>query len=192
MKQGDHVGRVFVAVPLCHEVREGLVLFLNRALKGKPLPGRSPKPENWHLTLRFLGEINKSQYDCVLSTLKKESLGECFDLVFGGLGAFPRPSKAAVLWVGVNLGSQQLCRITESLERALNSAGMPPADKPFSPHLTLSRIRPPQRLDDLIQMAGVFGMQMNVREVILYRSQLTSSGAHYEPLERFLLQAFPC
>jgi len=110
MERDEIVGRLFLAVPLDEQVREGLVDFLRQATRGKPLPGRTPKPQNWHLTLRFLGDVAKTQYQWLLTAIKDKSLGEPFELVFGGLGAFPRPSKGSVLWVGVNHASAGLKR----------------------------------------------------------------------------------
>jgi 2'-5' RNA ligase len=189
MALSDQAGRLFFAVPLSEEVREAMVVFLNRALKGKPIPGRPVKAHNWHLTLRFLGDVDRSQYELLLSILRDQDWGNCFDIVFGGLGAFPRPSKAAVLWIGVDQGQEGLFRAAASAEKAAENAGLPPADKPFSPHLTLSRIRPPQSLASLVEIAGLFAMKMAVREVVLFRSHLSPSGPRYEPLDRFALRS---
>lgn len=191
MEAKSHAGRLFVAVPLSEEVREGMVVFLHKALKGRPVPGRAPKAHNWHLTLRFLGDIDNAQYERLLSALKSESFDEPFEVVFGGLGAFPRPSNASVLWVGVDQGHHALCRLAASVDNAVRRAGLPSDDKSFRPHLTMSRIRPPQRLDALIGSAGVSSLRLEVRNVVLFRSHLGPSGARYEPLEQFLLPQTP-
>jgi 2'-5' RNA ligase len=187
MEANTQVGRLFFAVPLSEEVRDGMVVFLQRALKGKPLPGRAPKAHNWHLTLRFLGNVDKAQYERLLSAIKNEWFGEPFELVFGVLGAFPRPSKASVLWLGVDQGRDELCRLAASVDNAVRRAGLPPDDKSFTPHLTLSRLRPPQRIDAIIATAGVSSLRLEVGKVVLFRSHLDASGARYEPLAQFLL-----
>jgi 2'-5' RNA ligase len=187
MASSELVGRLFLAVELEQHVREGLVAFISRALKGKPLPGRAPKPDNWHLTLHFLGDTNRTQYECLVAELKNEPLGAPFETVFGGLGAFPRTSKASVLWVGVVQGSDAFMRLANGVEKAIARAGMPPADKPFSPHLTLSRIRPPLSVDSIVQTAGAANLRMRVEHITLFRSHLGASGPRYEPLEKFAL-----
>jgi 2'-5' RNA ligase len=191
MEAKSRAGRLFIAVPLSQEVREAMVLFLNRALKGEPVPGRAPKAHNWHLTLRFLGDIDNTQCERLISELKNESFKEPFEIVFGGLGAFPRLSKASVLWVGVDRGHDELCCLAASVDNAVRRAGLPLDDKSFSPHLTISRIRPPQRLDALIGSAGISSLRLEVRKVVLFRSHLDPSGARYEPLEQFFLPQTP-
>jgi RNA 2',3'-cyclic 3'-phosphodiesterase len=170
-------------------VRQGLTVFLRKALQGMQPEGRAPKPDNWHLTLRFLGEVDQAAYHCLLEELGKINLGAPFEIGFAGLGAFPRPSKATVLWVGVDRGHQPLCALAAAVQSATAAAGFAPEPRAFSPHLTISRMRSPVNVDPIVQKAGVFGMQMAVTQVVLYRSHLRPTGAQYQPLQRFDLLA---
>jgi RNA 2',3'-cyclic 3'-phosphodiesterase len=187
MADHERVGRLFLAVDLSDRAREALVAFVERALAGKPIPGRAPKPQHWHLTLRFLGEVDKIQYGSLVEALQKEPLGSGFEIRFGHLGAFPKPSQAAVFWIGVDQGHQPLCDLARSVERAVLRAGFEPADKPFAPHLTISRIRPPQKLEKLILGAGKADIPLRIEQVTLFRSHLGGSGTWYETMESFAL-----
>ncbi len=177
--------RLFLAVALNDEVRHGLAAFLGeRAIR---LPGRPTPPNNWHLTLRFLGSTDALQRDRVLEFLDEHLIVQPFTLGFTGVGAFPKPSRATVLWLGVGRGSGDLMTMANVCEHAAISAGFEAEDRPFHPHLTLSRIRPPVSVDGLIEQVGTFPLKMDVDRVTLYRSHLGRDGASYEVIDEVLL-----
>jgi 2'-5' RNA ligase len=177
--------RLFLAVALNDEVRHGLAAFLGeRVIR---LPGRPTPPDNWHLTLRFLGSTDALQRDRVLEFLDEHLIVEPFTLGFTRPGAFPKPSRATVLWLGVGRGSDDLKAAADVCEQAAVSVGFDPEDRPFHPHLTLSRIRPPVSVEGLIEQVDTFPLKMNVDRVTLYRSHLGREGASYETLDEVLL-----
>ncbi|CAN5354201.1 RNA 2',3'-cyclic phosphodiesterase [soil metagenome] len=151
------------------------------------LPGKRVPAENWHLTLRFLGDTPPALRDGLVAELESTTLGEPFAVRFGGLGAFPHPRRARVLWLGVAAGAAGLRALAAATEEAAQRAGFPAADKPFSPHLTLSRIRPPRSVAALLEGAGPLDVGMEVDEVVLYRSHLGKGPARYEAVARFAL-----
>src|SRR5690606_558822 len=108
------------------------------------LPGRVVPPENWHLTLRFLGATPASAAARVVEELEAAPLGAPFEIRLGALGAFPRPARATVLWMGLRAGEGPLGDLAAAVEVAVRRAGIAPEDRPFSPHLTLARLRSPQ------------------------------------------------
>jgi 2'-5' RNA ligase len=175
--------RLFVAVPLTDEARH----HMSHLLDGGAIPGRLNHPDKWHITLRFLGEVDEVGKDRVSACLDGADLGVSFRVRWGGLGAFPRPSKANVLWVGVEQGFEHLEGLHETVEDALESAGFPPEDRPFRPHLTLSRIRPQQDVTALVERTESLGIAMPVDRIVLYRSHLGGGAARYEELESFPL-----
>lgn len=180
------VGRLFLGVPLADEVREALREHLRGAFPGG-IPGRAVVPANWHLTLRFLGDTDEGQLRRLTGALGGVELGPRFAMVLGGLGAFPKPRRAAVLWVGVDEGAEPLKRIAAMAEEAARAAGFPAERKPFSPHLTLSRLQPPRDLEPLIAAAPAFGGRMEVGEIVLFRSHLGGGPPRYERLRTFPL-----
>jgi len=177
--------RLFLAVALTDEVRHGLAAFLGeRVIR---LPGRPSPPDNWHLTLRVLGPTDALQCDRVLEFLDEHLIVEPFTLGFTGLGAFPKPSRATVLWLGVGRGSDELAATAEICEEAAVSVGFEPEDRPFHPHLTLSRIRPSVSVEGIIKQVGRFPLKMEVDRVTVYRSHLSREGASYEAIDEVLL-----
>jgi 2'-5' RNA ligase len=175
----ERVGRVFVAVPLPDEVR----MALDDRLAGFEIPGSVAPPENWHITLRFLGSIDVVTYERFLGALDSSDLGPSFRVGLGELGAFPRPRNATVVWLGVNKGVEQLEALARVGEVAAQSAGLEAEERPFRSHLTLSRVRPPRDVTRLIDSAPSMDLEWRCSSILVYRSHLGRGAARYEPLE---------
>jgi 2'-5' RNA ligase len=180
------VGRLFLGVPLPDDVREALREHLGRALPGG-VPGRAVVPANWHLTLRFLGDTDADRHRALVRALEAAEVGPRFAMVLGGLGAFPHPRRAGVLWVGVDEGADALKRLAAVAEDAARQAGFPAERKPFSPHLTLSRLQPPRDLEAMVAAAPAFARRMEVDAVVLFRSHLGAGPPRYERMASFAL-----
>jgi len=179
-------GRLFVGIPFPAELRDGLQAHL-RAAFGERLPGRAVVPANWHLTLRFLGDTSASRFRSLASELRRVDGGPRFDLSLAALGAFPRLARASVLWIGVGDGDAELRALVAKVEPAAVRAGFAPEPRPYSPHLTLSRLLPPADLHRAIQSAPPFGVRMTVSGFTLFRSHLGAGPPRYERVEEFPL-----
>lgn len=151
------------------------------------LPGKVAPPENWHITFRFLGSIGEVAYERVLAELDSVDLGRSFRIGLGELGAFPQPRKATVIWMGLSKGTERLHELAEISEEAAQAAGLAPNERPFRPHLTLSRVRPAQDVSRLVEEAPAMDIEWRCESVVIYRSHLGRGGASYEPLETLLL-----
>lgn len=156
-------------------------------LRHLDLPGRVAPPENWHLTLRFLGLVATTAYERFVSSLDRADLGAPFRVGLHGLGAFPRPGRATVVWVAVGKGEDRLEELARIGEEAAQAAGIDPEERPFRAHLTLSRVRPPVDVSALVEAVPELGLEWTCDEVVVYRSHLGRGGARYEPLETFAL-----
>ncbi|HLF59990.1 MAG TPA: RNA 2',3'-cyclic phosphodiesterase [Acidimicrobiia bacterium] len=178
------LGRVFTGVPLPPEVR----LALDHTLRQHELPGTVAPPENWHLTLRFLGTVDEVTYQRFVAGLDDSDLGKRFRVTLGGLGGFPNPKRATVLWVGLAQGLERLGELASIVDEAAQAVGLPPEERPFRPHLTLSRIRPQVDVSELIEAFGDTGIGWRCETMVVYRSHLGRGGARYEPLEIFSLR----
>lgn len=183
----EPVGRLFIGVPLTMEVRAALASHLGEALGDRPLPGRPVPPENWHLTLRFLGGTEMVQYEKLLRALEETQWGAAFGLRLSSLGAFPRPARATVLWLGIDRGKEELVALAGQVAEAVERAGFPAEERPFSAHLTLSRIRPHQDVRSVIDKVPPVGLRLNVERLVVFRSHLGGGPARYEELETFVL-----
>jgi 2'-5' RNA ligase len=168
------------------DARAALAALLDEAAP-RGLPGRPVPPANWHLTLRFLGDVAEVRCERLLAALDAADLGEPFTVRWGGLGAFPRAARATVLWVGADRGSGEMVEVAGAVETAARDAGFPAEERPFRTHLTLSRIRPHQDVTPLVEGVEPFGVSMPVDRVVVYRSHLGRGPARYEEFEEFPL-----
>ncbi len=183
----ESVGRIFLAVDLTSEARQALSRRVMEMAGGNMLPGRVTPPRNWHMTLWFLGDIARARFEMMLHFLAEASLGDAFRCRFGGLGSFPRARRASVLWVGVSRGAESLAALATEAGEAVERSGIPVSERPFSPHLTLSRLRPPQDVRALWADAPSAEVEMMVEEVTVFRSHLGGGHPRYEALERIPL-----
>ena len=181
------IGRLFVAVTPPAETRDLLAAVLADVFGKEGPPGKVAPPDNWHLTLRFLGPTDEVTYERLLAELDAADLGGTFGMELGELGAFPNARHATVLWVGVTAGAGHLGDLAAVVEASVQGVGFEQEGRPYRPHLTLSRIRPDQDVRGLVD-DGVFdAIPFPVDELVVYRSHLGAGPATYEALERFPL-----
>lgn len=175
------IGRVFGALVPPAEIKAAMV----ERLAGWHLPGRPVSVGNWHLTLRFVGSVDVVRYELWLAGLDQSDLGPPLRLRLGGIGTFPRPARAAVVWSAVE--GEGLGELAAVVEQATVGAGIAPEERPFQPHLTLARARPPVDARPLLATAAPLNLAWRATEVVVLRSLLGRGEARYEPLERFPL-----
>jgi RNA 2',3'-cyclic 3'-phosphodiesterase len=150
------------------------------------------EPENLHWTLQFLGDLKDEEIAEVCRRVQKVvTKVEPFSLTAASVGAFPKPDKPRVLWLGAGEGSQQFCDLEAAIEENLSSMGFRGENRQFVPHLTLGRVGPgPGNADlgpALEDLANFAGGQMFVDEVTVYASEPQRSGPKYVPLAHLKL-----
>jgi 2'-5' RNA ligase len=177
----EQLRRLFLGVPLGDEVGA----MLAQHLQEHHLPGRAVPPGNWHLTVRFLGMVDQTVMERLIAELDQSDLGGSFQVALGGIGAFPRPAKASVIWLALAKGSERLSELNEIAEEASQAVGLAPEDRPFAPHLTLSRLRPEMDVRADLAAYRPVPFRWNAGELVLYESHMGRGGAVYEPLEKF-------
>jgi 2'-5' RNA ligase len=175
------VERLFIAVPLTEPARNEIVSAL------PALPGRLVAPQNWHFTLRFLGDTEQGMRDALAGALRGARLGTRFRIRFSGLGAFPRPKRARIIWLGVDEGARQLISLADIVESTVRRAGFPAELRPFKPHLTLSRIEPSRSVVDVLAAQQPRRVEMPVTDVVVVRSELGGGPARHEVVQRYTL-----
>ena len=150
------------------------------------------EPENFHLTLKFLGDTPQDRLEPICDALcaATKNTGK-FDVTFGGAGAFPGPRRPKVLWIGVNQGGHQMIRMAESVDQALETLGFTREKRPFSPHLTIGRYKDRRgggNLTEPLQAMAEFTTDIFTCDKIhLIKSVLTPKGPIYTTLESFTL-----
>jgi len=177
----------FLAVDLTDTERHDLASALDRASPGRPLPGRRQAPEAWHITLRFLGALDPSALDVVVHEADEAIDAPTGRVVSSGLGAFPRPGKASVLYAAIVDREGLLGHLAAQCEAASVDAGLEPEGRPFVPHVTLSRMRPTVDARALLASFGEFSVPIAVSEVVLMQSTVTRGNMRYRTVERFPL-----
>ena len=165
--------RLFIAIDLPAALKESLA-GLTRELPAARWVGRG----EIHLTLRFIGEVEEERGAAIKSALA--SLGfASFPLTMQGVGHFPPAGRPRVLWVGLER-CDPLMQLQREIELALLDAGIPPDQRPFSPHLTLARLKDTP-WDAVAKFearhAGLCLPPFPVGEFILYSSILSRQGA---------------
>ena len=186
--------RLFVALEIPAAVRDNLAAQINE-LRDLPAPlaeGRLRwvRPENLHVTLKFIGEVEAAKLDGIRSALTAIGLNAPVDLDFRGLGFFPDEKYPRVLWVGLR-ASGNLPVLASDIDRALEGQGIARDERAFTPHLTLARFEP-RGFDEKLRIAiqqnsgREFGA-FEAREFHLIESKLKPSGAEYTSLAAFPL-----
>ncbi len=184
--------RFFIGVvPEGLEKNEPLKVLLGkmkRTLKEREREARWAAPDLWHVTLLFLGALAEEDLARAVSALNTwcPSLSQV-SLEMAGVGAFPEPHEARVLWLGVHR-SQEMLAFRHELVEHISAAGVvaPEADtRDFVPHLTLARLRNLQSVDDLVRLGGRKDVgSYPVREVVLFESVVQGNIKKYLPIAR--------
>jgi len=180
--------RSFIAIEVPDEVREELLEIIS-ALKRRGDDVKWVRAEGIHLTLKFLGNIDKNMIPSVRQAMENASEGTGpFEMEAKGLGAFPSPNRARVVWAGLEEPAGTLAEFAERVEKEMQKLGFDAEKRAFHPHLTLGRVRkggrPGRELAELIdrnreKSFGTFA----TGEVVLFRSDLKPTGAVYTKLE---------
>ena len=181
--------RLFLALEMPPDLRDEIARVASRLRN--VLPGwRWIRPENVHLTLRFLGETAAAALERLEPDWCRTARGaEPIRFRVSGCGVFPGPRRPRVLWAGVHdeTPGAALERLADGLEQVARSHGYPPEPRRFRPHLTLARAgrgRTPAAPEPAA--VGELG-EVLAREVVLFRSELHPTGARYEAIARYPL-----
>jgi 2'-5' RNA ligase len=182
--------RAFVAVEIPPEIRQ--------AIENKTAPVRAAlnasiirwvPSANLHLTLKFLGDISPANVEMLSQILSMEvSQHQAFEIAFEGLGAFPNSRRARVIWIGIQAPAG-----LEALHRGIDSAsvtlGYPAEKRPFSPHLTIGRVKQNINSTGMKKIGAMLGEthigslgSTHVTAVHLFKSDLKPTGAVYTRL----------
>jgi len=178
--------RAFIAIELPGAVRKALGELIQR-LRADGLPLRWVRPDNIHLTLKFLGDIPPGQAAAVGDAVAAAVAGMApFQLRAAGVGVFPSLARARVIWVGAAGGVESLNTLHQQIDGALKQLGFAGDERPFKGHLTLGRAKgrlDPERLKRSLKAAGAFDAgAFPVIRLTLFKSDLKPFGAVYTPL----------
>lgn len=179
--------RLFVAVDLSQQANLAVVRAIEpwraRLPKGRWVP-----PENWHVTLKFLGRTWPRLQTMVEDACREVSAQAApFEVGLDGLGVFPGPSRARVLWAGLEDPAGGMAGLAATIDERLAS-DFPPEKRGFTAHLTVARFNPPVPMREHAEELAatrVDASPSRIDHLVLYRSHLSPRGARYEPLATF-------
>jgi len=185
--------RTFIAIDVPPAVLDTIIRIQSR-FRSLGLHASWVKPGNIHLTLKFLGETDPDRIPGIQNKLT-ETLSPFapFQLSLGSAGVFPDTKNPRVLWVGLNDDKGALKTLQTAIEKALEDVGFPSEQRPFSPHLTLARIKSPKGKRELknelnaMNQEGIDPHPFDAGAIHLYESQLTPKGSIYTVLANFKL-----
>ncbi len=179
--------RSFIAIELPTEVKQALASLQAKLKAGDSRQIKWVEPENMHLTLHFLGNIDPLTVDEIISAINQAAIGtHPFKIQVGGVGAFPNIQRVRVIWVGLAGDIEKLAGLQKSIGQNLEPLGFIPEKRPFTPHLTIGRVREFAKPAETAAIGQTIAktpfatkLEVTVSTVNLMKSQLTRQGPIY-------------
>ncbi len=177
--------RCFIAVRIPQQVKKALSEAID-ALKKSGADVKWVPEENIHITLKFLGSTDES----VVDEIRESLLGRAasyppFSVRIAGTGYFPAGRRPRVIWVGIE-DSGPLLALQKDVEKAVAVFGFAEEDRPFSPHLTIGRVRSDKRMTEMLKRLDAFKEtdfgEIEVGAISVMKSDLRPAGAEYSSL----------
>ena len=180
--------RLFTGLDLPQETKERLDAVVSH-LRHSAHVSWSPV-YNLHITTKFIGEWPKDRLQELTAKLATVNVSGPVHIEIRGLGWFPNPHSPRIFWAAVH-GGPQLAELAEATEQACASLGIPKESRPFSPHLTLARIKQIVPLNalrrEIAELKSVDFGAFSARSFYLYLSEPGPSGSIYTPLHEVAL-----
>jgi 2'-5' RNA ligase len=184
--------RAFIAIDL----PEGVKSFLSEAQEALKLYGFGVKwvrPQNIHLTLKFLGNIATADTDKIAEAMTLAARNcPVVSLAAKGIGVFPNPRRPRVIWAGLKGQVEILANLQQTLDAHLQDLGFPAETRAFKSHLTLGRVKgkiSPARMKAAVDKLKEFESEsFEINQVILFKSDLQPTGAVYTKVQAIAFQ----
>jgi len=182
--------RTFIAIELPQHIRDKL-FKLQTILKKSNADVKWVEPRNIHLTLKFLGEIDKNKSVKIAEIIEDAAKkSRQFRINLSSIGAFPDMESAQVIWVGIDKGNNEIETLAKELEERFEILGILKEKRLFSPHITIGRVKNLLNKDKLAQALreseSYFSgknIEFDVTKINLFKSILGPSGPAYETLK---------
>src|SRR5579885_645675 len=180
--------RIFFAIDLPEPAKERLGSYISTLKKKAKTNGiRWTKPENLHITLQFLAEVHSEHLPELVRNVRSRIEGtlQGATLTFGSLHLFPSPYRPRVIVLNV-APQDELTVLSELIGEGIKASNYKIEDRPFRAHLTLGRIKQPQgvNLGFLDDSQPVELEEIDVREIVLFRSEPQPEGSKYTIMEK--------
>ncbi|MFH1064266.1 MAG: RNA 2',3'-cyclic phosphodiesterase [Candidatus Woesearchaeota archaeon] len=176
--------RLFIAFDVPEEVSESL-FAVQKALD---FDGKSTKPKEFHLTLKFFGEVDEEKLSILIDGLSGITF-KSFEAQLSEVGVFPDKNDPKVVWAGLR-PHDAICVLQQQVDTAMQKLGFEP-DKRFHPHLTLARIKfikDKAEFSEMLDSLKLEPLKFTVGSLKLFKSTLTPEGPVYDVLREFSAQ----
>ena len=183
--------RSFIAINIPAKIRNRLKKIQDE-LKKSNVALRLVRPENIHITLKFLGNVPVEDIKDIQDAIN-ESVSEfrIFSVSFEKIGVFPNSQYPRVIWVGIEKGAEELSLLNTKIENSLSGFSLHQENRKFQPHLTLARVRSGKNckrlVDTLEELKNIKLGEMLAEKICLMESMLKPQGAQYNTLKTFSL-----
>lgn len=191
MKSETGMLRLFFALP-CYGVQDFLRPVHGR-LNAFPRVLKTVTPENYHITLKFLGETKQEVFQLLRQDFQRLDINyTSLPYTLRGLGAFPDVRRARVFWCGLDVDGSIIRQIQDAIEGLCERYGFKKENRAFQPHLTLARTRRDMKIPASIteyidaNRETIFGESMFTR-IVLFKSDLRREGPIYTPVAERML-----
>jgi 2'-5' RNA ligase len=182
--------RSFIAIELPDELKADLTRLQDRLKSGRHSSVKWVNPQSIHLTLKFLGNVTMDRISVITRVMEEAARGIApFCLEVNELGAFPNLRRVQVVWVGISGEVDKMGQLPRRIESGLVHLGFAVELRPFTPHLTLARLRERASLDErrslgqLITSTGFeSGYTVNVDAVSLMLSRMNRESVVYQKI----------
>ncbi len=186
--------RLFIGVRVSLETVNALraaVADLRGPVEASGLRVKWVAPATYHVTLKFIGWTRSAAVEPIRDALDAALEGKKgFRFTTQGLGAFPSPAKARVVWAGIDDPGGDLTALAEAIDEALTPLGYAAEKRPFHPHVTLGRIKTPGKISEVLEPhAEQSFSETRAESVVLFESVMKSSGAEYSAVAEWSLEA---
>jgi 2'-5' RNA ligase len=190
----DGIWRVFCAIEIPQEIREAVAEHISGLRRAAPEAQASwSRPENIHLTLKFLGEISQTRVEQLSQAASRAASNSIpFTIELKQTGCFPTRASPRVLWIGINDPESKLAELHAHLEEECAKEGFAKEARRYHPHLTVARLRKPQGARTLAaahEELEFTPAQIVVQELHVIRSELGRGGSRYTVIARHPLTA---
>lgn len=175
--------RTFIAIPVPQDIKE-MAASVRKSLEGTGADVKWVEEENYHITVKFLGDIDPQMVDNIyihLNTISENY--HSFALKVKGIGFFPNANHPRVIWLGINGELEKANLLGERIDTFLSEEGFEPERK-RSFHLTLGRIRSPKGQKELLEEVNKLNKNIKSRTFLVNKidfmeSRLTPQGPNY-------------
>jgi len=171
-------GFISVDIPFSQKINE-----LSNQIKNSGIHVKLVEPENIHITLKFLGDVDEELIEKIEESIKKSIKDtSSFEINLAGTGVFPNLGYIKIIWIGIQ-DNGELRKIADNIDEQLSKLGFEKERRPFSPHLTIARVKSAKNKEKLIEIINKYHetefTKIKVESVKLKKSELTPKGPIY-------------